>query len=126
MVRNLQFRDLEKIQDWCPKEYPFPDLTSGLYCSQKALLAPDGKLEGAALLKLTCEAVLIIDPSLGNLEKARLVKESFKSLSVEAGESYGLDQVQFVLRPGDEHYGKILRKHFGFRDQPGIPLILWR
>lgn len=126
MIRNTVFADLEKLEQWCPKDYPPPDLTSGLYCSQKTLLGEGGKVEGFALLKLTCEAVLVLDPAAGGLEKARLVKLAFESLKSEATEKYGLDQVQFVLRAGDDHYAEILKKHFGFRDQPGIPLILWR
>lgn len=126
MIRNVQFQDLNKLEQWCPKEYPPPDLSSGLYCSQLALLGNRGNLEGFALLKLICEAVLIIDPSVSNLEKARLVKNSFDGLTKEALENYGLDQVQFVLREDQVHYAKILKKHFGFKDQPGIPLILWR
>jgi len=127
MTRNMQFQDIELMEQWCPKEYPPPDLTTGLYCAQKVLLSKDGKIEGFALLKLTCEAVLILDPDLkSNLERARLVRDSFNSLKSEATEKYGLDQVQFVLRPGQEHYAKILKKHFQFQDQPGIPLILWR
>lgn len=124
MIRNTIFSDLDKLQEWCPKEPP--DLASGLYCSQKTLLDEAGNPKGFALLKLTCEAVLVLDPEATDLERARLVKLSFESLKSEAIGKYGLDQVQFVLRPGDDHYAEILKKHFGFRDQPGIPLVLWK
>src|SRR6266853_766789 len=112
MIRNLKFADLDKIYEWCPKEYPFPDLASGLYCSQKALVIGE-RLVGSAMLKLTCEAVLIIDPNISRLERARLIGEAFKELKSEAITKYGLDQVHvFVLPENDEHYAGILKKHF--------------
>lgn len=126
MIRELKFADLDKIYEWCPKEYPFPDLASGLYCCQKALVIGQ-RLSGTALLKLTCEAVLIIDPSLGKLERARLISEAFQELKNEAIEKYGLDQVHvFILPENDEHYAEILKKHFGFQEATGIPLVLTR
>lgn len=124
MIRNLQFGDLERLKEIHPKEFPFPNLSSGLYCVQKAIVNDD-KLIGAALLRLTCEAVLILDPELSVLTKAVSILEAFPKLKSEAIGKYGLDQVHvFVVPEKDEHYVKILQKHFGFVKAEGFPLVL--
>ena len=127
MIRNTIFADLDKLQEWCPKEYPPPDLTSGLYCVQKSLLGEDGEVAGFALLKLTCEAVLVLDPDANELERARMVKVAFEKLKSEATEKYGLDQVHiFILPENNISYAELLKKHFGFQETTGIPLVYTR
>ena len=121
MIRNLQFQDLSTIIGY-PRDFPFPDLGNGLYCIQKALLSGD-RLVGAALLKLSCEAILITDPNLPSRTKARLIHESFVSLRDEAIKTYGLDQVHVFVTGNDEHYAQLLKDHFGFKDATGIPLV---
>jgi len=122
MIRNLQFRDLETLIQY-PLDFPFPLLSNGLYCVQKALLDHD-KVVGAAFLRLTCEATLILDPKLNDLTKAALISESFKELKAEATEKYGLDQVHvFIVPESNVKYAEFLKKHFGFQETIGIPLV---
>src|SRR6266404_5306875 len=99
MIRNTIFADLDKLQKWCPKEFPPPDLASGLYCVQKSLLGENGEVTGFAFLKLTCEAVLVLNPEANELERARMVKVAFEKLKSEAISHYGLDQVHIFILP---------------------------
>lgn len=121
MIRNLQFRDLEVIRR-IPISFPFPNLDCGLYCSQKALIDKD-KVVGTAMLKLTSEAVIILDPHLSSITKASLIQEAFKTIPDEM-DKFGLDQIHvFVIPDNDVSYAALLQKHFHFERAKGIPLV---
>lgn len=123
MIRELQFGDLELLQSY-PTSFPFPNLKSGLYCSQKAIVDKDEKFVGSAMLKLTAEAILILDPKLTPISKAFLINEAFTEVPKEMNK-FGLDQIHvFVLPESDVAYASMLRKHFGFERARGIPLVL--
>jgi hypothetical protein len=94
-----------------------------LYCIQKALLNHN-QFVGAALLKLTSEAVLILDPKLNSITKAALIQEAFVEIKREAINKYGLDQVHvFVLPENDVKYAEFLQRHFEFQRTSGIALV---
>lgn len=124
MIRNLQFRDLEFLQRVC--QYEFPNLSNGLFCSQKALIDRKGRLVGGALLKLTSEAMIILDPDISPLIRANAIQEAFSEISSEL-DRYGLEDVQVnVIPENDEKYAEFLIKNFNFEKGQGIPLILRR
>lgn len=122
MVRNLIFADLPELEKF-PRDFPLPDISSGLYCTQKALIHR-GKLVGAAMLKLTSEAILILDPKENEITKASLISEAFGELLKDGSEKFGLDQCHvFVVPESDGKYAEFLMKHFGFVRASGIPLV---
>lgn len=122
MVRELQFGDIGRLLTY-PIEFPFPDLSSGLYCSQKALLDEREHCVGTALLKLTAEAIIILDPKLNDGKKAGLIIEAFNEMPEEM-KKFGLDQIHvFVIPETDERYAEMLKKHFKFERTKGIPLV---
>lgn len=126
MVTNLRFKDLDALRSFAGTEFPFPDLSCGLYCSQKAMHDEKGKFIGAALLKLTAEAILILDPSASEMSKTRCISDAMRVLPDEL-DKFGLDQVHvFTLPESDTRWTKFLKAHFGFEDVKGIPLVLTR
>lgn len=75
------------------------------------------------MLKLTAEALIILDPKLSNITKGALIIEAFDQVPEEM-KKFGLDQVHvFVLPESDETYAGILQKHFKFERAKGIPLV---
>lgn len=126
MIAELKFGDLVKLKEIAGTEFSFPDLSSGLYCSQKALFDSKGKFIGAALLKLTSEAMLILDKETTELTRAIAISEAFKQVPKEL-DKFGLDQAHvFVLPEDDWKYASFLMNHFGFKRATGIPLVYTR
>lgn len=122
MITQLHSSELPKLKEW--STFPFPNLDSGLYCSQRAIYNDQGKLIGGAFLKLTSEAMLILDPNAKGFERAKGIKEIFTLVPIEM-DKFGLDQVHvFVL--SHDSLAQVLREHYNFQNATGIPLVLTR
>lgn len=106
--------EIEFIKEIHGADFPLPDLKNPTYAVQVPLYE-EGELRGAALLKVTSEAILILNPNLSDLQKARLIFSAFDSL-IEGLKSLGLDDAH--LFTNNEHFGEILKKHFSFREIP--------
>lgn len=65
--RERDLAELQKIHATQDFPYAFPDLANPLFITKIVLTDGDdnGKILGAALLRLTAEAYLLLDPSLG-------------------------------------------------------------
>jgi len=117
---NNELRKLHSKQNL----YPFPDLSSPLYCIQR-VIEDNGQVLGAALVHLTCEVSLVIDPDLSKITKARVLNEIFKSLFSQI-DHYGLSDVHiFVVPETNKEFADLLIKNFGFARTPGIALERW-
>jgi len=123
VIRDLELRDLITLEAIHKGRYPLPLLGNKLYPVQK-IAEKDGKLLGSAYLHLTSEVSLIIDPSICNIMKARLIKEIVPEL-LSAGKDQGLQDTHvFVTEDSPEGYADFLKKHFGFIDASGKVLYL--
>lgn len=125
MIKELTLEAIPRLRKIANGDFPFPDLLSGLYCSQKGIYS-EGKFIGCALLKLTSEAMLILDRSESDLVLAKAIGEAFVEVPKEM-DKFGLDQVHvFVLPETNEKYAQFLMKNFKFEKASGIPLVYTR
>src|SRR5881296_3455381 len=122
-LRKLIDRDLHQIQrihaQFC--DFPFPNLKSSVY-KAKRLICVDEELVGMGALKLTSEAILVLDLEKSRFQKALILKELIKELSREL-ESLKLEDVHvFTLGPECVQLAKVL-EHLGFQRCSGIPMV---
>lgn len=123
MIRDLQLRDLIAVESIHCGQYPLPRLGSKLYPVQK-VIEENGQVLGSAYLHLTSEVSLILDPSLSNLTRARLIKEFFDVLPSELIKADLEDTHVFVTPESGQKYVEFLKKHFKFKIAKGTPLYL--
>lgn len=123
MIRDLELRDLVRLESIHNSQYPLPRLGSKLYPVQK-VIEIDGKVLGSAYLHLTSEVSLVLDQGLSNFIKAELIREFFNTLPSELMRIGLTDTHVFVVPETDEKYAESLVKHFGFVKAKGIPLYL--
>jgi hypothetical protein len=117
-IRDVNIRDLVLLEP-CAK---FPlDNYNHLY-PIKGSLEIDGELIGSFFVKLTSETSLIFAPEVSSLNRARALKEIFH-LAAKRLVDLGLNDNHIFLKD-QESLGKILKKHFGFEDVVGTPLVL--
>lgn len=123
MIRDLELRDLLTVESFNAHNHQLPKLGSRLYPSQK-VIEENGKVLGSAFLHLTSDVSIILDPSLPNLTRARLIKEFFSIVPKELMDNNLEDTRVFVNPENDVKYAEFLMKHFGFVKDKGIPLYL--
>jgi hypothetical protein len=123
MIRDLQLRDLIAVESFNSNGHQLPKLNSKLYPVQK-VIEEDGKILGSAFLHLTSDVSIILDPSLSNLTRARLIKEFFSIVPKELMDNNLEDTRVFVNPENDTRYAEFLIRHFGFVKDKGIPLYL--
>lgn len=123
MIRDLDYEDVSKIISFHRQRnlYPFPDLSSPLYCAKKALIS-DGKVIGAAFVHLTSEISLIVDENSSKLARARTISQFFSKMYQEL-QKFGLvDTHVFVVPETNEEFAQFLIQNFKFSKVPGISL----
>lgn len=122
-IRDLNLRDyitLEKLHDKV-SEFPIPNPSNKLNIVKKAIY-DDGNFIGAGFAWNTTEISLIVDDDLSSIKRAKAVKLLFDTLLKElVGLGYE-DSHVFVIPKTDVKYAELLKKHFGFIDDEGIPL----
>jgi len=68
LIREYHESDLDALRAMHTAQgfdYPLPDLSNPLFVTKLVLGDDAGKVSGAALLRLTAEAYLLLDPKLG-------------------------------------------------------------
>jgi len=118
-LRELNLNDLMLLEK--DAQFPMPNLLSPLYCIKKSI-EEDGSLIGSFWVKLTSETSLILDSKYSNLTRARAIKEIFRFLRKELV-TKGLDDSHLFIQEND-HYVELLKKHFHFKDNLGVPLYI--
>ncbi len=118
-LRELELHDLVLLEK--DAQFPMPNLLSSLYCIKKSI-EEDGKLIGSFWVKLTSETSLIIDSKYSNITRARAIREIFSFLRPELINK-GLDDSHLFIQDND-HYVELLKKHFNFKDNLGVPLYI--
>lgn len=107
MIRDLQIGDLKEL-DAFPRDFLLPNLNSRLVIAQRACEI-DQRLAGVGLLKLTSEAMIILNPDLDTQGRA-VVSKSLITQLIFDGEKGGLDDCHVFLRPENKKMAQFLKK----------------
>ena len=118
MIRDLNLNDLVKLEK--DAKFPLPNLNSDLFFIKKSIEL-DNELIGSFFVKNTTETSLIFK-DVSRLNRARALKQIFHYLAFELVKLGYNDTHVFV--PNMSDYENILKKHFGFEDIVGTPLVL--
>lgn len=105
MITDLGLRHLSALEQ-LPRDFLLPDLSSKLVIAQRAIEV-DGALQAVGLLKLTSEAMLIIDDKLSVQARALATKTLITQLIYD-GERLGLDDCHVFVRRDNEKMKKFL------------------
>lgn len=113
-IRALRACDIPALEEINQRLnlFPFPDLESPLYLV-KGTVEKDGKVIGAGLIKLTAEAVVILDPAISKKERALALKELFLAGKARAV-ALGLSQIHAFIKNSQKSFVKVLKKSFNF------------
>ena len=119
MIRDINLHDLMLLEPYV--KFPLGSINNPTYCIKKSV-ENDGKLIGSFLVKATTETSLVFNEESSSLNKARALREVFKFLSQEIVK-LGFNDNHIFLN-NLEYYEKLLKKHFGFENIIGTPLVL--
>ncbi len=134
-VREYAEADLEALQRIHARQgfdYPFPDLRDPLFVSKLVIVGEDGDGEtgggegkgiaGAALLRLTAEAYLLLDPQAGSARERWDWLMALHGASEQDAWRRGLEDVHAWLPPQiAEKFGKRLTRLGWLRDDRFTP-----
>ena len=115
VVRAIRDADKERLQEINEAVglFPFPDLDSPLYIIQ-GTVEKDGKIIGAGMIKLTAEAVVILDKDSSDRDKSEALRELFLIGKAKAVK-IGLSQIHAFLKTSQKSFARVLRKSFNFQ-----------
>lgn len=116
-IRDIELRDLVLLEKHAT--FPMKNFYDQLYIMKKSVIK-DEKLIGSFFVKLTTESMLIFNESCP-LTRARALKMMFDYILKEHLK-LGFDDSHIFLNNLD-NYGELLKKHFGFEDVIGKPLV---
>jgi len=117
MIRELNLNDLVILEG--NSKFPIENVMGSFI---KRSIIQDGKLVGSIFVKKTTETALIFEGNISPLNRARALKEIFHFLAFELVKQ-GFNDTHIFLDNLDS-YGELLKKHFGFEDVIGKPLVL--
>ncbi len=112
-VTKLRKSHVKKLIKFNSEKFPFPDLGNPLYIIRGSLIDNSGNVIGAGFIKLTSEAIIILDPALSKLSKATAIYKLFE-VAKKAMLSKGIDGTHVF--PDSELYARFLKKRLGFVD----------
>lgn len=125
MIRDFETNDIFDIEDiwllYCSDDFAMPNYNSHANVLKKTIEF-EGKVVGSAFVHLTAEIGLIIDKSLPNITRAKLIRDVFIDLVSEMEKTDLEDYHIFVVPDSDERYAKFLINNFGFEKDKGIGL----
>jgi hypothetical protein len=117
-IRDLSLRDLISLEK--NATFPLQDPFGKLFIIRKSIIQDD-ELIGSFLVKLTTESMLVFnDPS--PITRAKALKLMYDYICKELVK-LGFDDNHVFLN-NLEQYGELLKKHFGFEDVIGKPLVI--
>jgi len=114
----LNKQEIEELRQIHDNSFPFPDFGNPTYVRSSLVRDAAGKLLAAGILKVTTETILIVNPEASRLQKAALCKQLFETLREELF-GLGLDDTHLFLLKDEEHFSKLLKKHFNFQEATG-------
>jgi hypothetical protein len=108
---EADLRALEVIHQRQGLDYPFPDLTSPLFDTKLVAESADGVIEQGLLLRITCEAYLLIDPHIGTPKERWGLFQSLHAAAAKRAWQRGFDDVHAYVPPEIErHFAKRLKR----------------
>lgn len=113
IIREIQASDLDWLRS-VPKQTSLPSLRNVVI---DGILDKNGPI-GYGMTRLFAEALIVIEPSLSNLEKARAIKILYEACIAACDET---DELHAFVK--DSLFAKLLEKHFGFWQVPGIHMM---
>ena len=129
-IREYQEKDLEALRAIHARqgfEYPPPDLSNPLFLTKIVLAetSPENEAEkivGAALLRLTAEAYLLLDPKWGTPRERWQALLTLHAAAERDAWHRGLEDVHAWLPPGlDKKFGKRIERLGWLRDDQWTP-----
>jgi hypothetical protein len=124
LVREYQESDLAQLRVIHAAQgfdYALPDLNNPLIVTKK-VLADDGTILGAALLRLTAEAYLLLDPNAGTPRQRWQWLLELHSATERDAWQRGLEDVHAWLPPPiAKKFGKRLARRGWIRDDTWTP-----
>ena len=124
-VREYQESDLARLHNIHATQgfdYAFPDLSNPLFVTKKVLANGDDAIVGAALLRVTAEAYLLLDPHAGTPRERWHALLALHAATEQDAWQRGLEDVHAWLPPPiAKKFGKRLT-HLGWiRDDAWTP-----
>jgi len=121
-IREDDLSDLARINGQMGL-FPFPDLDSPLYIIKGVVEDETGKILGAGFIKLTAEAIIMIEPELPRIEKVQALKELFLVGKMESLKK-GIYSWHAFIKGSKKDFANTLRKTFGFEEIEDTVLFL--
>jgi len=128
LVREYKEQDLESLQQIHAGQnfpYAFPDLRNPLFLTKIVLTEGEGsneKIRGAALLRLTAEAYLLLDPSQGTPRERWQSLLALHQAAQQDAWRRGLEDVHAWLPPAiEKKFGRRLERLGWLRDAAWTP-----
>jgi len=128
LVREYKEQDLESLQQIHAGQnfpYAFPDLRNPLFLTKIVLTDGEGsneKIRGAALLRLTAEAYLLLDPSQGTPRERWQSLLALHQAAQQDAWRRGLEDVHAWLPPAiEKKFGRRLERLGWLRDAAWTP-----
>ena len=124
-IRPYTEEDLEavrSIHERC-SDFPLPDLKHPLYVV-KEIAERNGKIVALGLIRVTSEAVVIMDLDEPRSVRAEAVVDLIGT-GIFKSQKLGLDEMHAFLTGEITHsFADVLKRKFAFQDVEGIPLTL--
>ena len=124
LVREYQDSDLAHLRAIHAKQdfdYALPDLSNPLFVTKK-VLASDGAIVGAAFLRLTAEAYLLLDPRVGKPRERWQWLLALHAAAERDAWQRGLEDVHAWLPPPiAKKFGKRIAQLGWIRDDTWTP-----
>lgn len=124
-IRNLEPNDEAKVRSIHERcsDFPMPQLDHPLYIA-KGIIERDGKVIGLGMIRLTSEAIVILDLDEPRSVRAKAIEEILRT-GIYQCQSHGIDEVHTFLTGEITHsFADVLKRKYGFVDCEGIPLTL--
>jgi len=128
LVREYKEQDLESLQQIHAEQkfpYAFPDLRNPLFLTKIVLTdgeRPEQKIRGAALLRLTAEAYLLLDPSQGTPRERWQSLLALHQAAQQDAWRRGLEDIHAWLPPPiAKTFGRRLERLSWLRDDRWTP-----
>ncbi len=125
MIRPYTSNDLDKVRSIHERcsDFPLPNIDGPLYVVRETILFGD-RIIGVGLLRLTSEAVIILDLDEPRSVRARALEQLINT-GIHKSQKLGIDEMHAFLTGEITHsFADVLKRKFGFVDCEGIPLTL--